>query len=439
MSVLSLVLLVAAPPEAVLRFTWDGPEHLEDRCTGMVVGDDGSVFLGGYSMGRLTDFDFQAVMVNPAGETAWTHRYGEPIGIEDRPWAFCAGLDGPVAAGGSIADTVGVWDYFVVAYTGGGDVAWTGRYRFPGHLDDKPAGIAAGPEGDLFVVGSTQRDSGGRRDWDIGLVRLARGGAVRWQRVLDGAGAGDDVASAIAVDDAGNVHIAGRTTVKPPGTDALVAKYDSTGRLEWQRALAGTAPGTDFANGLVLTDDGVVVYGALYGKGTGYDYFAAGFAPDGGPRWQQALDGSGSVDICQAGCLDGQGNLLLTGQSAGHETSVDILTVKLGPGGDVLWTRRWNGAQNQADRGWCIAADARGRVYVGGTTVTDRGYPELVVLAYSAGGELLWEHRDSGTGPGETRPVQLAFDREGRLLVCGHTRSAETGFDYLLLKLRIED
>jgi len=61
---------------------------------------------------------------------------------------------------------------------------------------------------------------------------------------------------------------------------------------------------------------------------------------------------------------------LLTGQSTGRGTSIDILTVKLGPEGDTIWTRRWNGAQNQADRGWCITADARGRVYVGGTTVT---------------------------------------------------------------------
>jgi hypothetical protein len=80
-------------------------------------------------------------------------------------------------------------------------------------------------------------------------------------------------------------------------------------------------------------------------------------------------------------------------------------------------------------------------VVVGGTTVGKTGFPDLVLLAYSAEGDALWSLHHSGTGAGEARPVTLSLGREKsgaeRLLVAGCEYNADTGFDFLLMRLEV--
>ncbi len=130
-----------------------------------------------------------------------------------------------------------------------------------------------------------------------------------------------------------------------------------------------------------------------------------------------------------------------TGQSPGRGgvhagTSFDVLTVRYSNQGETLWTRRYDGPQNDADRGWCIAAGPDGEVVVGATSVGAGGYPDMVLVCYSETGAELWRYRYAGEG--ETRPVALDWTGS-RLLVAGYTRTRETGRDYLLLRLEPGD
>jgi hypothetical protein len=183
---------------------------------------------------------------------------------------------------------------------------------------------------------------------------------------------------------------------------------------------------------LLDREGGPVAWGAVQGARTGFDYLVAAFDTAGNRRWQDARDGAGSVDIAQAGCLDRDGNIIVTGGSAGRGSSVDILTVKYSPGGDTLWTRRWNGPASGEDRGVGVTGSDDGRVFVAGTSAGAGGRPELVLVGYSPGGELAASYRREG---GEARPAGLAFSG-GRLLVAGHARGATTGLDMLLLEFR---
>ncbi len=447
--VLAVVLVTAAAvgseaPVLVREVVWDGPAHREDKCTGMVLRPDGSVCLAGYSMDKVTDFDFAVIGIDTAGEIAWEQHYGAPLGCEDRPW--CLALDSTgaaIAAGGSIADFDYGWDFLLVKYLENGDTAWLRRLDFPAHSDDKPAGIAVGPGDDVFVTGRSRArpDSGSRSHWDIATVRYSVDGDTVWTRTFDGPVHGDDQGTAIAVDVHGNSYIAGKATLNPPGTDIVLLKYGPGGEPLWQRALRSEGPGSNLAQAVLLDSTGrCYLLGALYNRGSSFDYATACFSAEGEQVWLRTHDGASSVDIPQAACFDSAGNIVVTGQSTGRGSSFDILTVCYSVQGDTLWTRRYDGPQNSADRGWCITPGPEGGVIVGGSSVGPNGYPDLVLVCYSDDGEELWTYRFSGGGTGETRPVALSWDRRpgetARLLVGGFVkRPGGTGFDYLLLQL----
>jgi hypothetical protein len=122
-------------------------------------------------------------------------------------------------------------------------------------------------------------------------------------------------------------------------------------------------------------------------------------------------------------------------------SSFDIATVKYSSTGERVWARRYNSTRNDADRGSCVVADRQDRVIVGGNSVGATGFPDMVLLGYSAEGDTLWTFTHAGTGPGESKPViilpapgnsQLAT-RNSQLLVAGYENNADTGFDYLLM------
>lgn len=417
---------------------YDGPAHEEDKATGLLVDSAGHCYLTGYSFGKETDFDFATVKFNSRGETLWTRRYGSPLNCEDRSWCSALDYEGNlIVCGGSIADMSHGWDFLVIKSRPDGETVWLRRLDFPEHGDDKPAGLAIAPDNSILIVGAS-RHQGRRRDWDIATVKLSPQGDTVWTRLFNGPASGDDYGLALAVDSGGNCYVTGKVVRSPPWTDIALLKFSPEGRLFWQKLLDGPGRMNDFPAGLVLDRSGGYLFGTVTGKGTGFDYFIARFTQNGKILWQRSYDGAHRGDFCQAGRLESAGNLTVTGQSTGQNSSFDIATLKFSSSGRLLWENRYNGPANGADRGYCVTEAGSDRVLVGGTSEGASGYPELVLVSLaSASGDSLWTFRYSGGGAGESRPVALRVVGN-RTLVAGWAFRPESGFDYLLLCLERE-
>jgi len=431
--------LASAAPVRGWAVHYDGPDHQEDKVTGLVVDSAGNAYLTGYSFGRETDYQFATVKVSAAGETLWTRRDGSPFNSEDRTWTSCLDLDGSlIVAGGTIADSGSGWDFQLIRYAPDGKPLWLRRLDFPEHGDDKPASVAVGPDNSIYVCGSARPRPrvADRSDWDIAVVKLSAAGETLWTRLHDAAGR-DDLGVALAVDGAGDCYVTGKTTNQSGSTDIVVLRFGGDGRLVWQQTIDGAGRATDFPTGLLLGPDRCFVCGAGTGKGTGFDYLLAGFDRDGNPLWQRTFDAAGRVDIAQAACFDSSGNVILTGQSTGSGSSFDVATVAYSPVGEHLWTSRYNGPRNGADRGWCVASSGRA-VLVGGSSDGEMGYPDGLLLALAESGDTLWTFRHFGGGLGETRFVSIA-PLPDRILAAGSSNRPGTGFDYLLLCLKEPD
>jgi hypothetical protein len=407
----------------------------------MVIAADRTVFLAGYSFGGATDFDFGVVKVDTAGRIVWARRYGSPLGCEDRPW--CLALDSAgavIAAGGTIADFSKGWNYEFVRFGASGETSWVRRLDSPAHMDDKAAAIGLYPGGGFYLTGSSRKqpDSSRAPDWDILSCRCTAAGETVWTRRFDGSAHGDDFGTKLAVDEPGNCYVAGTTVAGRDSAGLVLLKYSPGGKLLWQRFVGRDRPGAVLSSGLVMDRTGrLYLVGAKHNPSSSFDYVVACFGRDGETLWSRFLDGMKNVDVPQAACVDAAGNLVVTGQSTGKGSSFDVLTAKYAPTGETLWTRRYNGPQNSADRGWCIATDQKDDVIVGATSIGPTGQPDMALLCYSPSGELVWTYRYSGGGTGEARPVVIRPYGDADILVAGYAMYPETGFDYLLLRISV--
>jgi hypothetical protein len=184
-----------------------------------------------------------------------------------------------------------------------------------------------------------------------------------------------DRASAITADAAGNFYVAGYSERSGTQQTFTVIKYNSQGNNVWVARYNGAAGGI---GGAALAVD-VDTVGNVY---------AAGYVYNG------AIENS----------------------------KLDYLVVKLNANGAQQWARRYNGPLNNFDQATEVDADAAGNVYVTGFSLGQN--PDWATLKFAPDGTQLWERRLSSTGGGsEDRPVDMAVNPEGNLVITGITQN----------------
>jgi len=240
-----------------------------------------------------------------------------------------------------------------------------------------------------------------------------------------GGGSGSDEAFGGAVDSSGNVYVVGAssgawgTPVRgySGGTDAVVAKFNSSGALVWHTFLG--AAQDDAAYDLAVDNNGRV-YVTGYSAGTwgspvrpytaAYDIFVARLNSSGALEWATFLGGSDSdrgvglalygTDIFIAGVSRASWGSAVN-QHAGYD---DILVAKLNNSGALQWhTFHGSGAYEEATD---ILVNSAGHVYVSGYsdmawgTVGHafNGGRDAVVLRLSSGGAYVWNSFVGGAG-----------------------------------------
>jgi len=84
---------------------------------------------------------------------------------------------------------------------------------------------------------------------------------------------------------------------------------------------------------------------------------------------------------------------------------------------EPTWLRFWGGGEN--DRGYGVAIDARGNVYVTGGTCSFGAGKDLFLVKYTPEGEMLWE-KTSGKRENDWAGG-VTIDSQGNLYVIGGT------------------
>lgn len=289
-----------------------------------------------------------------SGAPMWEQRAAG--GALDIAWGLALDPAGNVLLMGKAAGaSTEVW---VAKHRGAdGSLAW--QQPVDSGAETTPAGIAADASGNAFIIGN-YRNSSGDADWNV--ARLAgSSGAVVWRKIY-GSGAAD-VATAIAVDRAGDVIVAGTTAIAGGSVARTVKNAGATGRTLWERDFAASGGGNGGANAVAVEGSGRV---AITGFAGG-DIATAMYGIDGTPLWQavHAAAGSGS-DAGHGIAFDALGDVVVTGAS--HSSSPEMRTIKYsGANGAEQWASSRPGTAT-SDRGIAVVAVADGMLAIGALT-----------------------------------------------------------------------
>ena len=288
-------------------------------------------------------------------------------------------------------------DVLITKLDASGQFLWTRLLGGGGNDDARD--VALNADGQLIVVGFTNspefEGTAEVGEGDAFVMQLDTDGNVGWVSMLGSTQS--DSFSSVAIDALGDVIVSGTSFGDLAGAsnngerDAFLAKYDTTGELQWLTMVGGSGyelinrfngPGggrgliIDKANNIILvggtrSDD---FYGqASIGGIDETDAFIVKLGSDGDLQWTTRM-GDVKSDMLTDVIEDSEGNLIVTGYTYVGDWlelgpgvgSEDAFVMKLNSLGDVMWTETFGSVRRDIPS--FLLKDRAEHYYMGGAT-----------------------------------------------------------------------
>ena len=392
-----------------------GPSVSDDEAKAIAVDGSGNVYVTGFSFGSGTDSDYTTIKYNSAGQQQWVARYDGPINYTDKASAIALDASGNVYVTGASSSTAGLGGlaYATVKYNSAGQQQWAARYNY-----GEAKAIAVDGAGNVYVTGKGY----GSNVSDYATIKYDSTGQQQWVRRYHGAGFSDDVATAMAIDGAGNVYVTGESYGSGSFYDYTTIKYNSDGEQQWVARYNGPANGDDYATAIAIDRAGNICVTGYSEVSGAYDYTTIKYSPDGQQQWVRRYDGPGHYDDrANAISVDDSGFIYVTGFSTGLGTSYDYATIKYDAAGQEQWVARYDGGTGTDDEATAIAVDRVGNVYVTGYAYSY----DYATVKYNSAGQQQWV---ASYNDGEAKAI--AVDGAGNVYVTGKIYASAFNNDY---------
>ncbi|HYV95002.1 MAG TPA: T9SS type A sorting domain-containing protein [Chitinophagales bacterium] len=313
---------------------------------------------------------------------------------------------------------------FLVKYNSAGNVIWAktagGFLSLFFYID-----IATDVSGNIYVTGTFAGDSVyfdshalSSNFMNMFIAKYDSAGNVIWVQQPEASSDGSlNTGRDITTDAAGNVYVTGSFTsdelVFGPfqlhtfTEDMLVVKYNTNGNVLWAKTVDES-------------------------------YFSSSSSGNG-----IALDNLG--DIYLTGLF--YHILVIGGQTLTPEGQDDVYIIKYDATGNFVWVKSVGGTSY--DEGIGIAANAVNNIFItgyysygvnfGNDTLTSSDGAEMFLAKYDAFGNVLWAKGSVGTGLYHNRGYSLAVDPLGNVFVSGGFDSTHISFDSITLQGSSDD
>ncbi len=327
---------------------------------------------------------------------------------------------------------------------------------------DAAVAVAVDGAGNVYVLGCSDAAwgapinpyAGGN---DVWVARLDSNGLLQWHTFLGGSR--NDWAGAIALDNAGNVYVAGSSDVSWGSPlnphagryDVFVAQLDSNGARQWHTFLGGSDDDWGYALvGPAGGTGGVYVAGFSYAAwGSPINPYAGGWSDilvaklsDGGAlQWHTFLGSSSDGEGAEALAVDNAGNLYIAGWGhaawgnpvAPYVEGVDALAARLSGDGVLEWHTFLGGVGYDTARS--IAIDGAGNAYVAGWSAAAWGNPvnpyagndDAFAARLSSDGVRQWHTFLGSEAQDQARGVALSASGDGNVYVTGYSKATWDG------------
>jgi hypothetical protein len=269
--------------------------------------------------------------------------------------------------------------------------------------------LAVTPSGDLYInvdyVTATVSYSV--------IAKFNSTGALQWQRSLNETEYSYCSTKGLALDSSEKVYLFGSAPAR-----FLTAKYDSSGAYQWAVGDGATGFGGGMRTGYAMATDSS---GNVYGTGQGpIGVSIIKYNASGAGLWTRDLEHPNYTNTSNFSsghgiATDSSGNVYICGLSYINATSkYYFIIAKYDPSGVCLWHRQLAGPSSVNSYGSGIAIDASSNVYVVGSTDISGSY-QLVIAKYDTSGSLRWQ-RTLGSN---TDGSGIAVNSSNEVYICG--------------------
>ena len=353
-----------------------------DYAYDLAVDGSGNVFVTGcywHDIGGTKTFDYGTVKYDASGVFRWIKYYNSPVaGMPDEPHAIGLDVSGYVYVTGQSPGIGTSNDFLTIKYdpatTNQGEV-WTARYD---NVSDHDIAEDLAVRGAFVYVTGSSVASGTYEDYATIKYRCSDGGVEpNWPKRYEGPG--HDRPVGVRVDANDNVYVTGYCMASTSYIHTVVYYTDNT---EWHASWDGGGYAYD------LEVDGA---GNIYiagGGAVGNQAFVLKYTPPNTtPVWVRTYagpDGLGGEFLDLA--LDGVGNIVVTGRVTRNipTENTDIPLVKYDAAGSLLWETFYSGPENAPDRGVALTVDGEGSVLVTGNTRTASTAEDYITAKYAS-------------------------------------------------------
>ena len=440
-----------------------------------------SAHAGGYSVqvtnafGSATSSEAKLTVIPARVLSPWASAVGgagadsaNAVAVDPAGNSYVAGFfTGTASFGTNQLTSAGARDGFVAKYNPAGQVLWARALGGTGF--DVVNAVVADASGNCYLAGTfeaiasfgtnTLTNANASSFTDAFLAKFDTNGTNLWARRL-GVVASHDIASAVALDGAGNVLVAGQSVFTNFNAVTLtnhgrifVAKYNNAGTEQWARKAGGgnaglfdqaTAVAADAAGNIYLAG-AFASANAAFDSSTsvtnlgGFDGFLARYDAAGALTWVRPLGGV-TEDRANGVAVDSAGNAYVVGEFTGtlQLPGTNLITgpidqnafiARFSPAGTVDWARQAGGPLPDAAR--AVTVDAAGRVFVAGyfsgaasfggesLASVDNTY-DAFLARFGTNGVIAFVQQAGGSDLGGDIALGVAADPAGNAVIAGY-------------------
>ncbi|MEJ2615308.1 MAG: SBBP repeat-containing protein [Ignavibacteriaceae bacterium] len=390
-------------------------EYSQHRATSMVVDNKSNTFLTGWIQnGKGDNKDFITIKYDSQGQLLWGNRYYGPAKSTDISKAIAIDNDGNVYVTGESMGMSSNFDFITIKYTSIGVEQW--RERYDGGNIDIPQTIAVGPEGNIYVSGSSM---GTGSNYDFVTIKYNKDGQLQWIQRFNDAVNGKDSVVSMAIDRMGNIYVAGTSDSTASLHTFLLIKYSSSGGRLWTKRFHNSKNDWEYAKKLIIdSKNNIYITGTGYNSNTNDDIIIVKFDTDGILQWDAIWnDSQNSMDEVTDIKADKNGNIYLTGYGAGNDSKNDFITLKYDSSGNQKWAVTFNSSKNTDDFAVSLALDYQRNSYVVGYNQNN----SYILVKYDSNGVKLWGENLQNNASANGLPVSVFVDDKGNIFIGGFT------------------
>ena len=298
----------------------------------------------------------------------------------------------------------------VLKFDNKGDLQWQKEI---GASDDRGLAVTTDSSGNVYVCGRTFVSGAP----NFLTIKLNSSGVSQWQKALS------DVifVTDVKIDSGNNVIVVGAGT----SDNTQIAKYNSSGTLQWQKQLQGSSYNLGDNEVAIDSSNNIYISGTMFEGGYFYSIVAK-YNSSGTLQWQNKFGGSSKNQYGSSIATDASGNVVICGFTDSTGTA-EFLIYKLNSSGTLQWQKTFGDVY---DQGYGVATDSSDNVYIIGI-----GYyatNNFTFAKFDSSGTIQWQRQLGGSSSEIGKSIRVASD--GAIYVCGYTQSGTfKGFMYARL------